>query len=292
MGNVPEFRTAETVSATVARLTLIFTGAGIDSAQLDARLLTAAALGCPPEHLRRDPEATLDAPGLARLDRMAHRRARGREPVSRILGHREFWSLDFALSPATLDPRPDSETLVATALDHLPDVSRAYRLLDLGTGTGCLLLAVLWERPGATGIGADIDPAAVATAAANAEALGLAGRAQFRVADWTNGLSGRYDVILSNPPYIPRREIAGLAPEVARHDHRRALDGGVDGLDAYRALARRIGPLLADGGVAILEIGADQAATAAAILERANLKVEAPVRDLAGRDRCLVCRAE
>ena len=290
LGNLRPDQARETIGAAVARLTEIFADAGIETARLDARILTAAALNRPADDLRRDPDALLDAAALARLDRMMHQRAMERMPVSRILGRREFWSIDFMLSPATLDPRPDSEIVVETALKILTNTAKAWRILDLGTGTGCLLLAVLSERPAATGVGTDISPDAIAAAAANAAALGLADRASFIVANWAGDLDERFDLILSNPPYIPEAEIGNLAPEVVRHDPRRALDGGADGLDAYRILAREMPPRLADSGIAILEIGADQAPAATAILEDGGLKVAPPARDLAGRDRCLVCR--
>lgn len=282
---------SETFGAAVARLTRIFADAGIDSAALDARLLAAAAAGVSADRARSEPEMTLDGAALKRLDRMVHRRAAERMPVSRILGRREFWSLDFALSPATLDPRPDSETLVGAALALVADRIRAWRILDIGTGSGCLLLALLSERPAATGLGTDIDPAATKTAAANARTLGLADRAAFRTADWTDGIAETFDLVVSNPPYIPTGEIEALAPEVARHDPRMALDGGPDGLVAYRALALRLRPLLAPDGGAVLEIGHDQAAPVTRILAAAGLAVDAPVTDIAGRDRCLVCRA-
>jgi release factor glutamine methyltransferase len=281
---------SETAGSALARLTQTFAAAGIDSASLDARLLTAAALGVAPDSLRLHPNAQLDGTVLSTLDHMAHQRATARMPVSRILGRREFWSLDFSLSAATLDPRPDSETLVETALGLLADRNQSRRLLDLGTGTGCLLLALLSELPAATGIGVDIDSGAIETASANAAALGLQTRAVFQVADWTAGLNERFDLIVSNPPYIPRAEIDALAPEVARHDPRGALDGGGDGLDAYRAIAPLLAPRLTENGVVVLEIGANQASAVASLLNTAGLQVAPPVADLAGRDRCLVCR--
>lgn len=281
---------SETAGSAIARLTQIFVNAGIDNAPLDARLLTAAALGVAPDNLRLHPDAQLNGAALSTLDHMAQQRATARMPVSRILGRREFWSLDFSLSPATLDPRPDSETLVETALGLLGDRNQPWRLLDLGAGTGCLLLALLSELPGATGVGVDIDAGAIETASENAAALDLQDRAAFRVADWTAGLDGQYDLIVSNPPYIPGAEIDALAPEVAQHDPRGALDGGADGLDAYRAIAPLLAPRLTTNGIAVLEIGADQAAAVASLMNRADILVDPPVADLAGRDRCLVCR--
>lgn len=282
--------TGETIGAAVARLTRVFAEAGIDSAALDARLLVAAALGISPDRTRRDAETALDGAALKRLDRMTRQRAADRMPVSRILGRREFWSLDFAVSPATLDPRPESETLVETALTLIPAPNRAWRILDIGTGSGCLLLALLSERPAATGLGTDADAAAVRTAAANARTLGLSERATFQTADWTEGITEPFDLVVSNPPYVASTEIDSLAPEVVRHDPRAALDGGPDGLVAYRALALRLGPLLGAGGAAVLEIGHDQAVAVIRILSAAGLSITPPVADIAGRDRCLVCR--
>jgi release factor glutamine methyltransferase len=212
------------------------------------------------------------------------RRAAG-EPLSRLRGAREFWSLDFALSPETLDPRPESETLVAAALDAVPDRAARLRLLDLGTGTGCLLLALLSELPNAWGLGIDRAAGAAATARANAVALGLASRAAFIVGDWGEALRGGFDFVVSNPPYIPSADIPALAPEV-RHDPLRALDGGPDGLDAYRALAPDLARLLR--GTALIELGAGQAPAAARIMRTAGLDVRGTRPDLAGIDRCLV----
>lgn len=178
------------------------------------------------------------------------------EPVALILGHQGFWSLDFAVSADTLIPRADSETLVEAALAARP---RLDRVLDLGTGTGCLLLAVLSERPGAFGIGVDRVPAAASLAARNARALGLANRSAMLCADWAAPLRGTFDLVLSNPPYIPAAKVAGLMPDVARYEPRSALDGGADGLSAYRLLLGMLPRLLAPGGLAVFELGAGQA---------------------------------
>jgi release factor glutamine methyltransferase len=231
----------------------------------------------------------LPAEAAARYAGHLARRA-GHEPVSRILGHREFWSLDFALGPATLDPRPDSETLVEAALAACPD--RPLRVLDLGTGTGCLLLAVLHDRPAAFGLGVDRSEAAAGTARANARALGLADRAAFLVGDWATALDARFDLILSNPPYIPEAEIAALDPEVRDHDPHLALSGGADGLDAYRDLAVALPGLLVPGGTAVVELGIGQAADVAALFRAAGLDITATPHDLAGIPRCLVAKKE
>ncbi len=262
--------------------------AGIESPALEARLLLGHALGCDQVTLIRERAAplalALAAPGFPAL---LARRA-GHEPLAQILGRREFWGLSFAVSPATLIPRPDSETLITAALAASPDRRAVRRVLDLGTGSGCLLLAALHEFPAAFGVGVDLSPGALATACANAAALDLAGRAAFLCGDWARALRGGFDLVLCNPPYIESGAIAGLAPEVARFEPRAALDGGADGLDAYRAVIADLPLLLAPGGVAILELGAGQAGAAAALAAARGLAVRALAPDLGGIPRALV----
>lgn len=264
--------------------------AGIDSALTDARILLMHALGIDRTGLLlRAAEPLPPEAAACYADHLSRRAAR--EPVSRILGRREFWSLDFALGPATLDPRPDSETLVEAALAAAPDrppSNRPLRVLDLGTGTGCLLLAVLHDRAAAFGIGVDRSEAAARVAQDNARALGLANRAGFLVGDWATALAGRFDLVLSNPPYIPESDIAALEPEVREHDPRLALAGGADGLDAYRALAAALPDLLAPGGTAVVELGIGQAVDVAALFRGAGLDIAGTPHDLAGIPRCLV----
>jgi len=276
-----------TVAAALKGAARQLSEAGIEDARREARLLLAAALGWDRAELLAREEVALDAPARARLLDMIARRA-AREPVSRILGHREFWSALFELSPDTLDPRPDSETLIEAALAALPDRERPYRVLDFGTGTGCLLLALLAELPNAWGLGIDNAPGAVAVARRNAAALGLGRRASFVAGSWGGAVAGAWDVVLANPPYIPSGEIERLMPEVARFEPRRALDGGLDGLDAYRALAPEIRRLLAPEGIAALELGAGQAAAVQTIMEGEGLAVRTFRPDLSGIDRCLV----
>lgn len=252
--------------------------AGVENPQRDARLLLKHAEG----NGRRF---------LAFIARRAKR-----EPVSRILGTRGFWTLDLALSPDTLDPRPDSETLVEAVLAHVADKTRALRLLDLGAGTGCLLLALLSELKHASGVGVDVAPGAVATARVNAEAAVLAGRARFAIVDWTRsdwaaGIGERFDIAVANPPYIPSGDIAGLEPEVARFDPRCALDGGKDGLDAYRAILAGLPSLLASHALAAFEIGHGQVKSVAGLLKDAGLQVLETRRDLAGVERCILATA-
>jgi release factor glutamine methyltransferase len=264
----------------------ILRDAGMDNPRLEARLLLAHALGIPGAALIRDPDALADR---ATYDTLLARRA-AHEPLAYILGRREFWSLDFAVSLATLIPRPESETLIEAALAAFASRPPPARILDLGTGTGCLLLAALHEFPGAFGIGTDRVPGAASLAAANAAALGLAHRAAFLCADWAAPLDARFDLILCNPPYIPTSHIGGLMPEVARHEPGSALDGGADGLEAYRHIIATLPALLRPHGVAVLELGAGQAGSVAALA--ADVGLAATTRpDLAGIARALLLQS-
>ncbi len=266
------------------------TAAGVEGARRDARLLMAAALSVGPEVILADPGRPLSGAEGARFESMIARRLK-REPVSRILGRREFWSLPFRVTRATLDPRPDSETLIEAVLAHLADPAAPRRLLDLGTGTGCLLLALLSELPGAEGLGVDRSEAAVLVARENAESLGLAGRAGFATGDWAQGLDADWDVVVCNPPYIAESEIPALAPEVGRYDPAEALAGGGDGLAAYRRLVPQVAGILAPDGLFALELGAGQAAAVSALAMAAGLRVLGCRRDLRGVERCLLaCR--
>ena len=260
--------------------------AGIDSAALDARLLVAHAAGVTPERLVGWPEAALAPEAAARLDALVARRV-AREPVARLVGAREFWSLDFAVSAATLVPRPETETLVEAALAAHPAPAR---ILDLGTGTGCVLLALLGERPDATGLGVDVAPDAVALAAVNAERLGLAARARFRRADWLDGIEERFDLVVANPPYVATGDLAGLMAEVRDHEPALALDGGPDGLASYRAIAAGLARVLAPGGAALFEVGAGQAEAVERLLAAGGLVPAPRRRDLAGIERVVEAR--
>jgi release factor glutamine methyltransferase len=254
-----------------------------DNPRLEARLLLAHALGLTRADLIRDPNRRVET---AAFDALLNRRLR-REPLAHILGRREFWSLEFQVSPATLIPRPDSETLIEAALARFAAAPPPARILDLGTGTGCLLLALLHEFPAAFGIGIDIAPDAARLARRNAIQLGLANRAAFAVGDWSDAVAGRFDLVISNPPYIPAAAIRGLMPEVALHEPRRALDGGTDGCDAYRAILRALPDRLLPGGAAILELGAGQAADVAALARQAGFAAAFHL-DLAGIHRAIV----
>lgn len=279
-------RSPGTVAVALAAATARLAGAGVEGARRDARLLFGAAAGLTHEAMVADPARALDPAAARRFAALVDRRA-AREPVARILGRRAFWTLELALGPDTLDPRPDSEAVVEAALAH---AAEARWIVDLGTGSGCLLLAVLAERPTAWGLGVDRSEGAVATAAGNARRNGLADRARFVVADWGDGIAGGFDVVLCNPPYVRRADIPGLAPEVARFDPPAALDGGPDGLDAIRAAAPAIARLLGRGGVAVVEVGAGQADAAEAIFRHDRLAPAGRRRDLGGVDRALVLR--
>ncbi|HUZ75685.1 MAG TPA: peptide chain release factor N(5)-glutamine methyltransferase [Stellaceae bacterium] len=279
--------TQATIGAAVAAAQARLKDAGVESPRRDARRLVALAAGLDDAAVLGYPERPLAAAAARRLALFVARRARG-EPLSRIAGKREFWSLAFALSPATLDPRPDSETVVAAALARLSDRQAVLRILDLGTGTGCLLLALLSELPRAVGFGVDILPDAAAVARRNAKAMGLEARAFFAVGRWASGFSGTVDVVVANPPYIATAIIDTLAPEVVHYDPVQALDGGCDGLQAYRTLAPQIAGLLTPRGFACLELGAGQAGAVAEIFAAAALDAVGLHRDLHGVERCII----
>lgn len=269
-----------------------FKSAGIDSAELDARLLLGAALNLDLTGMISEAARPLTSDEAARLEAFALRRLAG-EPVARILGMKEFWGLPLTLSPATLVPRPDTETVVELALQMLRDnpANRALRIADLGTGTGAILLALLSELPGARGIGTDISAEALRTAQENAARLGLSGRAAFIRCDYASALAGPFDLIVSNPPYIPSADIAGLAVEVRDHDPHLALDGGADGLRAYRALIAQAGCILAPDAVLVVEAGQGQAGQIEALMTAAGLALPGPPKaDLAGIARAVGAR--
>ncbi len=261
--------------------------AGIDTARLDARLLLAEVLGIEAQRLMLKPQLEPSTAESSRFDALLVRRL-GREPMSQVLGRRGFWTLDLQVTADTLTPRPDTETVVEAVLAAIPDRGHPRRLLDLGTGSGCILLALLSEMGFTTGLGIDRSDAALAVARRNAESSGLGERARFQPGDWGDGLDGPFDIIVSNPPYIPDGDIDGLEPEVAVFEPRLALSGGADGLDCYRALAPQIVRLLASGGVAALEVGAGQAGEVAALMGAAGLTLREIRRDLGGVERCVV----
>ncbi|UCH76114.1 MAG: peptide chain release factor N(5)-glutamine methyltransferase [Rhodospirillales bacterium] len=276
-----------TIGECVAAGARQLSAAGIVDARREARLILAHALGVEPVAVSGYPERPVPDPEA--FERLIARRAR-REPLSHLTGQREFWSLTLETGPATLDPRPDSESLVEAALGVVPDRTAPLSVLDLGTGTGCLLLAVLSELPRAAGLGIDVSPAALAVARRNAERVGMASRTRFEPGDWGRRLDGQFDLILCNPPYIPTGEIAELQPEVADFEPRIALDGGADGLDAYRVVVPDIMRLLAAGGAAVLEFGAGQGAAVTQIVTAEGLVIDRMTRDLAGHERCATIR--
>ena len=265
-------------------------GAAIEAPRLEARRLLAHVLGTTEEALLRDPRAAVPADKAAHFAALLARRV-AREPFAYLTGRVGFWTLELEVSPATLIPRADSETLVEAALAACPDKGAARRVLDLGTGTGALLLAVLSEFPAASGVGIDIKPAAVALAERNAVRLGLADRAGFLAGDWAAAVLSPFDLILCNPPYIESAAIAGLMPEVAQHEPASALDGGADGLAAYRRIIADLPRLLAPRGLAVLELGQGQQAAVEALGKAAGFRPEACSADLGGVPRALVLRA-
>jgi len=269
-----------------------FKSAGIDSAELDARLLVGHSLGLDLTGMITAAGRVLTSDESDHLDALACRRLTG-EPVARILGEKEFWGLPLALSPATLVPRPDTETVVELALAMLREgpANPRPRIADLGTGTGAILLALLCELPDASGIGTDISAEALATANGNAGRLGLTGRAGFIRCDYASALVGPFDLIVSNPPYIRTADIAKLAVEVRDHDPLRALDGGADGLDAYRALIPQAACILGPSGALVVEAGQGQAAEIQALMSAAGLTPHGlPRADLGGIARAIGAR--
>ncbi len=267
---------------TAARRTL--QEAGVDQPAIDARLLLEAAAGVSRTDIVTDPHRPLDEVQMQALDGLLARRAR-REPISHILGRKGFWKIMLNVTPDVLTPRADTETVVDVALAALPD-GRAASVLDLGAGSGAILLAILSERPAAKGLGVEASLEALAVARENAANLGLDGRAVFFQGDWAAGLGdGEFDLVVSNPPYIPTAVIDTLEPEVRDHEPRRALDGGADGLDAYRLLAPEALRVLKPGGVFVFEIGHDQSSAVEALFRVAGAEGVHTVKDLANRDR-------
>jgi release factor glutamine methyltransferase len=268
------------------------TAVGVEAPLREARLLLGDALGIDGAGLIAREADAIDTAGLDAFEARMRRRLAG-EPISRIRGWREFYGRRFAISPDVLDPRPETELLVEEGQARLP---RGGRVLDLGTGSGCILVSLLAERPDATGVGVDISPAALAVAAGNAQALGVADRATFieggwaagrpagLAAGWSGGGAG-FDLVLSNPPYVAEAELAGLAVEVRDHDPHLALVGGVDGLDPYRAILAELPGMLKPGGWLGVEFGATQAASVSALMTGAGLEAVEVMADLAGLDR-------
>jgi release factor glutamine methyltransferase len=255
----------QTAREAITALTADFRDSALPSPELDARLLVLDACGLSHEAYHLDPVRAVTSAEAKRIEN-ARKRRLAREPVSRILGYREFWGRRFAIGPAVLDPRPDTETLVETALGIVHEEGRSnapLRILDLGTGSGCILITLLAELPNAWGLGIDRSPEAIQIARANAAVLGAANRAAFACANWLDAFSLQthvtpFDLVISNPPYISEGEIKTLAPEVRAHDPKLALDGGPSGLDAYRIIIGGVEAMIAQNGWLMLESDADQ----------------------------------
>ncbi len=266
--------------AAIARLR----AAGVADPARDARLLLAHALALPADRLTLHLDATVAEAAVTRLEAALAARA-SRQPVSQIVGHRQFWGREFVVTPDVLDPRPETEILIAAALER-----PFARVLDLGAGSGAILLTLLAERLQAQGLGIDLSDAALAVARANAEALGVAGRCELRRSDWFERVDGRFDLIVANPPYLGATEMGELAPETRDWEPAEALLGGADGLDAYRAIAAGAGGHLSPGGRLLLEIGPTQRAAVAAFLAAAGFADIGCRADLDGRDRVVEAR--
>jgi release factor glutamine methyltransferase len=280
----------QTIDAARRALAARFNAAGLDSAELDARLLLGSALRLDLTGLIAAGTRQLTTSEAELVETFAARRLRG-EPVARILGEKEFWGLPLKLSAGTLVPRPDTETVVELALAMLregPVSDGAMRILDIGTGTGAILLALLSEQSEAYGIGTDISEDALATARGNAAALGYASRTGFIACNYAAALRGPFGLVVSNPPYIGSADIASLAEEVRTHDPLAALDGGPDGLAAYRALIPQAARLLRDGGALVVEAGRGQSVDVEGLMTAAGLTVAHPPKaDLAGIPRAV-----
>lgn len=273
-----------TAAQALAAATNALRDAGIPDPSRDARRLLAHALGLEPGRLTVVLPEPMHPIARVTFDGLIARRLR-REPVSHLIGRRAFYGRDFAVSAAVLDPRPETEILIEAAL-----AQPFTRVLDLGTGSGCILLTLLAEMPGARGLGVDISSAACAVAQANARALGLSERARIRVSDWTGEVDGTFDLIVANPPYIARAEMQALAPEVRDWEPRQALTDEADGLEAYRTILACAPPLLSADGRLVVEIGPTQAAAVTDLIVQAGMDPIAVIRDLDGRDRVVVAR--
>ncbi len=285
-----ELFVGQTIDNARRSLTARLKSGQIDTAELDARILVGAVLGLDLTGMIVSAGRLLTANQSMRLDDLARRRLAG-EPVARLLGHKEFWGLPLKVSASTLVPRPDTEAVVEFALEILrarPHPEQPWRIADIGTGSGAILLALLSELPQAIGFGTDISAAALRTAHVNAVDLGLSDRAVFIACNYAAALPGPLDLIVSNPPYVRTTEIGQLATEVRDHDPRQALDGGADGLDAYRALIPQAAGLLAPGGALVVEAGHGQSRDIEGLMTAAGLTLGGPAKaDLAGIQRAV-----
>ncbi|WP_243370429.1 peptide chain release factor N(5)-glutamine methyltransferase [Microvirga solisilvae] len=280
---------APTRAQALKTLRQTLTEAGFETASLDARLLLLSVLHVSATELITHPDIALTAEEAERLEAFTRRRL-AHEPVARIIGEREFWGLPFALSPETLVPRPDTETVVETVLDLLPNRKAPLLMADFGTGSGCLLVALLHELPQTTGLGIDISCGALETARRNAWANGVGERSLFALSHWADAVSGRFDLIVSNPPYIASDVIPVLDREVREHDPMLALDGGPDGLEPYRILLGEAKRLLVPGGLLAVEIGYDQAEDLTGLAAANGLEMVRIAHDLSNNPRCVAMR--
>jgi len=286
---VPGLKDGVSVSEATQLLTKTFKLAGLEDAQIDARLLIGHALHLDRARLIAQSDRVLEAREISVISALAARRLK-REPVSRILGQKEFWGLSLQVTPDVLVPRPDTETVVEAALDFVVRGGlrmEKLRILDIGTGSGALLLALLHELPNAIGTGTDVSVAALDVARANAALCGVEPRCNFVVCDIASEVQGPFDIVVSNPPYIAHDEIASLAPEVRDYDPKVALDGGDDGLASYNAIASEARRLVAPGGRLFVELGAGQETAVRALFANAGLTVGAARKDLAGIPRVI-----
>lgn len=269
-------------------LSAAFKSADIETASLDARVLLQAVTGLTASDIARAPERLLAAQEISLLLDYQAQRLRAK-PISKILGQREFWGREFQVNEHVLDPRPDSETLIEAALPHLPE-GKNLAILDLGTGSGCLLLTLLAERAPTRGVGVDLSLEALAVAKANAQTLGLSGRVQFLHSHWFDAVAGEFDMIISNPPYIRDAEMRALDKNVLDYDPHLALHGGADGLDAYRVIIEKAQNHLQPNGWLVLEIGHRQGDAIGAMMRQSGFLETCGKPDLAGRDRVIMGR--
>ncbi|MEH6528058.1 MAG: peptide chain release factor N(5)-glutamine methyltransferase [Sneathiella sp.] len=276
----------QTLQKAVSEAALILSEAGIDGARRDASLLLANILDADTSIFHLEPERVLNDTHHVMFQLAIERRA-SREPISHILGHREFWSLNFLVGPQVLDPRPDSETLIETALSAQKSGQEITSILDLGTGSGCLLLSLLSEVETARGLGVDQSLAAIEIAEQNAKRLSLDDRATFLQGNWCDSIEDKFDLVISNPPYIPIDDIESLQPEVKNFEPLAALVGGADGLDCYREIISRVKPIMKPNGMIIFEVGAGQAQEVSELLEKADFSVISCHKDLASIERCI-----
>ncbi len=287
--NANEFDIPDTIEGAIRTVAEGLKTSGVENPRLDARLIVSYAAGVPPETYLIQPKRELDASTRDRAAGLMMRRML-REPMSHILGEREFWSMSFEVTPDTLTPRPDTECLVEHVLRKIKTSggNKEVAILDIGTGSGCILLALLSELPSARGVGVDINPEALSVAIRNAERHGLADRTKFAVSDCFDAVQGTYDVIVSNPPYIRTAEMTLLEPEVVKHEPVIALDGGEDGLCFYRELCAKAPAYLQQGGILAVEVGDGQAAEVSGLMERAGFSKLQTFQDLAGRNRAVM----